>query len=208
MQIDRIYYPILTLGYGKRIGIWTVGCPHACPGCSNPELWETNPGKEISISSIIRCIGQIQGDVDGVTISGGEPFEQSRELLELVDYIANYVSKDILIYSGYTIEELRQRSCPYTNGILERIAVLIDGKYVEDQNDNMPLRGSANQRIHVLNDAFRERYSALQGGRRRVQTVYYGNHLLAFGIPVKHYRRRFNKQLLERNITVRQYARE
>ena len=189
MQIERIFYPVLTLGYGKRIGIWTIGCPHACFNCSNPELWASKPEKDIPITDLYRMIAGIRDNIDGVTITGGEPFNQTVELYGLITFLKNNITDDILIFSGYTLEELCQRDDLSTHKILKEIAVLIDGKYVEKLNDNLAMRGSSNQRIHILNEKYRSRYESLIKEVRKVQTVYFAQNLLTIGIPMKHYKR-------------------
>jgi anaerobic ribonucleoside-triphosphate reductase activating protein len=200
MQIARVYYPVKTLGYGDRIGIWMVGCKHGCENCSNPELWDADPQREVPLQSLFRLFSQIKQTVDGVTISGGDPFEQVDDLLELVQYIKTYVTEDILVYTGYTIEELRERTNPVIDAILGTIAVLIDGKYIEELNDNLSLRGSSNQKVHILNPAFSERYEPLISQQREVQTVFYQDNLLSIGIPRKHYREDLQQGLDEYGI--------
>lgn len=195
MQIARLFYPVHTLGWGKRIGIWTVGCFHGCSNCSNPELWKPDSSKEVSMDTLRRLLSSVSEPVDGVTISGGEPFEQADDLEVLVNFVREQVTDDILIYSGYTLEELKERRHPSIDRILYQIAALVDGKYMEELNDNHPLRGSSNQRIHILNEAYRSRYEALLTGKRKVQTVFYQKDLLSIGIPVKRYREVLNETL-------------
>lgn len=188
LQIDRIFYPVKTLGPGSRIGIWTIGCPHACFNCSNQELWEEQPDKDLPIQKVMKMVEVIEKPVDGLTISGGEPFEQPEELYELVEQFRMNFTDDILIYSGYTIEQLQNKKQPMIDEILQKIAVLIDGKYIEKLNDNSPLRGSSNQRIHYINDNYWERYNSLLEGNRKVQTIMSQDELFTIGIPVKGYR--------------------
>ena len=107
LQIERIFYPIETLGYGKRIGIWTIGCSHGCFNCCNPELWDSNPNKNLSLLQIFTMLKSINQPVDGVTISGGDPFQQLEELDELVSFIAAEITDDILIYTGFTRNSCR-----------------------------------------------------------------------------------------------------
>ena len=190
MQIDRIYYPIKTLGFGNRIGLWTIGCEHRCAQCANPELWEMNPASDIPVDDICRALASIRKthpDLDGVTISGGEPFLQPDKLLELVLFINRQISEDILVYSGFTIEELSSRE-DSTRQILRNIAVLVDGKYIEALNDNRALRGSANQRVIFLKDGYEERYRSSLNVQRTVQHVYYQGKSIYFGIPLKGWR--------------------
>ena len=97
---------------------------------------------EISTDNLLRLIHKISDahPVDGFTISGGEPFDQAQDLSELVKEIS-VISDDILIYSGYKLEELRSRNDTSTEYILNNAAVLIDGAYMEELNDNSLLRG-------------------------------------------------------------------
>ena len=152
MYIARILYPIEVLGPGKRIGIWVSGCIHKCKGCSNPELWQKHEKYKISIEDLLSLIHQISyaNQVDGFTITGGDPMEQSDELMILLGKLKS-ISDDILVYTGYEIEELNENQ-------LKNISVLIDGKYKEDLNDNSILRGSSNQRIHILEEKQRVKY--------------------------------------------------
>lgn len=160
MNVARILYPVNVLGPGNRIGIWTVGCSRSCPGCSNPELWEQKPEYEIPVSCLIELINSISDkhQIDGFTISGGEPMLQAGELLELITNLCD-ISTDVLVYTGFSIEELKASTDPSVKPLLKSIAVLIDGEYVEELNDNSRLRGSSNQRIHILKNQFESKYN-------------------------------------------------
>ena len=183
VQIDRVYYPVQTLGYGNRVGIWTIGCIHHCENCSNPELWEFDSSKDISIDKIISCVRQAK-EVDGVTITGGDPFEQAEELYRLVKALKNLGIKDILVYSGYTIDELRIKG-QIERAILKEIGILVDGQYVDSLNDNKSFRGSSNQVIHVLNEELTDRYLGADDWVRKTQVVINQNQIQAIGLPIK-----------------------
>ena len=149
-----------------------------------------NPASDIPVDDICRALASIRKthpDLDGVTISGGEPFLQPDKLLELVLFINRQISEDILVYSGFTIEELSSRE-DSTRQILRNIAVLVDGKYIEALNDNRALRGSANQRVIFLKDGYEERYRSSLNVQRTVQHVYYQGKSIYFGIPLKGWR--------------------
>lgn len=195
LQIERIFFPLETLGYGKRIGIWTIGCPHACFNCSNPELWDENKSKDLPLSYIYQMLRAIKDPIDGVTISGGEPFKQVEELSEIIRFIVTNITDDILVYSGYTLKQLKNWESPHVEYILSNIAALVDGKYVEEKNDNSPLKGSSNQEIHILNKKYRGRYEKLLMGNRQAQTVAVQDNVLAFGIPLKNTKKTLHQQL-------------
>lgn len=182
MLIDRIYYPVQTLGYGNRIGIWTIGCNHHCEKCSNPELWKFDQSKDISIGRIMNCVRQAK-DADGVTITGGDPFEQTEGLHQLVKELKDYGIKDILVYSGYTIEEIQAKG-QLEREILKEIGVLVDGRYIDSLNDNKSFRGSSNQAIHVLNAELTGRYAGAENWERKTQIVINQNQIQAIGLPI------------------------
>jgi len=195
MEIERIYYPVKTLGFGDRVGIWTIGCPHLCFNCSNPELWQRDPSKDMPLEVLFRLLCSISSPINGLTISGGEPFVQYEDLFALVAFVHKKLTDDVLVYSGYTLKELQEMQNEYVNGILENIAVLIDGRYMEPFNDNISLRGSSNQKIHILNEKYKTRYKQLMGQRRQMQTVFYQNHMLTVGIPMKNFNPDFDRSL-------------
>ena len=189
MQIERILYPVETLGPGKRITIWTIGCSKMCPNCISPELWEPRKDKNIPISQLLSFVSQIMSsyEVDGITISGGDPLEQAKELLEFLDAVYP-LCRDILIYTGYTLAELK-KTWPRErlDKLMSRSAVLIDGRYMDELNDNAaPLRGSTNQKIHYFDKSLQSTYErCCRNCGRRVQNVYYGEKLLSVGIHNK-----------------------
>ncbi len=189
MQIDNLVFPIFTLGINRRLGLWLVGCPHACPGCSNPELWEKNDKKEVPLNKICALINDIhqKEHIEGVTISGGEPFAQSEELAKLVVYLQEIGIKDILLYTGYTFEELKSRDDHVINTILSNIALLIDGRYIETLNDNIALRGSSNQRLIFFDEDLKQAYEPYLREERKVQLVGGVDNVIAVGIPPKYY---------------------
>ena len=131
-------------GVGIRYTIFVQGCPHHCHGCHNPQTWSFDVTNDIDIEQIIN---EISNDplLDGVTFSGGEPFEK----IEALTGIAKRVHKlgmNVWSYSGYTFEQLLQDK--YRRKLLEHIDVLVDGKFMIEQRDiSLRFRGSRNQRI-------------------------------------------------------------
>lgn len=180
MYIKRICYPICTLGPGRRVGIWVSGCKKRCVGCMSPELQDMSYGYNYSVPDIIKIIKKIVGTIDGFSISGGEPFLQASELSDLVRTICQEYTDDIIVYSGYTMKELRDSEDPNVESVLHSISVLIDGPYVDELNDGIGIRGSSNQVIHIIRHA--ADYSNLGTQRRNLQCFRYENRLLLIGI--------------------------
>ena len=185
MYIARILFPVKVLGPGNRIGIWFDGCNHKCKGCSNPELWEQQEIYKTDKNTVMDLIKPIveKGTIDGFTLTGGDPFLQPEALEELLPLLTD-ISSDILCYTGFNYEELKDS---YGN-ILKNIAVLIDGKYIEERNNGQVLRGSDNQRIIVLREEFKEKYDDyLSTAKNEIQNFRTRETIISVGIHDRNY---------------------
>ena len=206
MQIARILYPVKVLGPGNRIGIWVHGCRRACPGCANPELWEPDARKNISIEQIRKMVLSVaeKYPVEGITISGGEPFLQTNELAELVTMLQEY-TEDILIFTGYERRVLlsRKKEKDATRYILDSIAVLVDGKYVEEKNDGHPLRGSANQRLYYRDEKVKTKYESYIEEQKREQYAQLfpaSDGTIMVGIHRKEFQKKLDEKMQDRGV--------
>lgn len=185
MYVARILYPIQVLGPGNRIGIWTVGCKHHCKGCSNPELWNIDSKYFITVKDLERIIRNIAADnqIDGFTITGGEPIEQAAELSVLLDNVSD-ISKDVLLYTGYQLDDLQAEA-----QLLKYVAVIIDGEYIEELNDNCFLRGSSNQTINILNPEYCDLYTEyIKDNNNEIQNFMIGNEVISVGIHKRNFK--------------------
>ena len=155
MYVARILYPVNVLGPGRRIGIWLNGCYHHCTGCSNPELWEPQERYKTTLDTLMKLIEHIcmAQQVDGFTLTGGDPFAQADALKLLLPELSKF-SDDILFYTGFDYDEVLLKHPE----IVSQIGVLIDGKYIQERNNGAVLRGSDNQRIIVLKDRLSNKY--------------------------------------------------
>lgn len=185
MQIGKVLFPITTLGPGKRLGIWTQGCTRFCKGCSNPDLQTFDVSKEISVQKIFAAT--IDMNFDGITISGGEPFEQSHDLRQLISLYVKAGVEDILVYTGFSIDELIAKKDDDIDYILSNIAALIDGPFVESLVDDIPLRGSSNQRVLIFKEHHRKNYEASLREEKKVDILHFGDEIHFIGIPFKGY---------------------
>lgn len=161
MYIARLLYPVKNLGPGDRLGIWVSGCSRRCFGCANPELQAQKPEHNLSLESFKKIIDMLPEMPKGITITGGEPFEQSRELALFCKWINNSISDNILVYTGYTYEQLRQLNDISTEVVLSNIAALIDGEYTENLNMGNQIKGSENQRLIVVNEKYKKEFYEL-----------------------------------------------
>ena len=179
MNIGRIYYPVKVLGYGNRIGIWVCGCNQDCQDCASPELRNASNGMAITTDEIMTLVNGINEPIDGVTISGGEPFLQVDELAVLVDKFIQRGIDDIIIYTGYIYETLLKYRA--TKEILNNISVLIDGSYISRLDDGIGIRGSSNQKIHIFR--YYDRYKNAVKCKRQMQTIVMDTHITYIGKP-------------------------
>ena len=109
---------------------------------------------------------------------------QAGDLSVLVDRLSE-ISDDILVYSGYRLDELKNRGSD-TQAVLEKIAVLIDGEYIEEKNNDSRLRGSSNQEIHILNPEFAAKYQEyLDDGHNQIQNFTTSDGIVSVGIHRK-----------------------
>lgn len=135
-------------GPGIRLTVFVQGCPHHCPGCHNPDTHDPLGGYDCALQKILDAF-----DADpllrGITLSGGEPFEQADGLLALAQAVCQR-GKDVVAFSGYTFEELLEKGKKEPNVIelLSLCCLLVDGRFVQAQRDlSLRFRGSRNQRL-------------------------------------------------------------
>jgi anaerobic ribonucleoside-triphosphate reductase activating protein len=162
ISLSRMHYPVTVLGPGTRIGIWLQGCSIHCPGCVSEDTWDANLGREATIDDVVEQCSEWarEGKFDGVTISGGEPFDQPDALLMLLERLETLRRKsrarvDFLCYSGYPEAFLR---AGHTE-ILGRLDALIPEPFALDHSPGGLWRGSSNQRIVPLSKLGMSRYS-------------------------------------------------
>lgn len=148
MRLLNTYRETITDGPGLRYSIYIAGCTHACPGCHNPESWDPEAGILLTDAILSDLITEIKSNplLDGITLSGGDPFYNPDELLWLARRLKQETSMNIWCYTGYTIEYLRAH--PRYSAPLAYIDTLVDGPFVQSLYDpSLSWRGSSNQRI-------------------------------------------------------------
>jgi anaerobic ribonucleoside-triphosphate reductase activating protein len=147
VKIHKILPVSRANGPGLRFVVWVQGCNRRCSGCFNPDTHNPNGGNDIAVSEIIT---QIPPEVSGITVSGGEPFEQAEELAVLLEE-AGQMGLNRLVYTGFTYEELVEKKSKPEEKCLMLTDMLIDGVYLQDVPPYMPWTGSGNQRLIQLN---------------------------------------------------------
>jgi anaerobic ribonucleoside-triphosphate reductase activating protein len=189
LSLNRVQYPVTVLGHGVRAGIWVQGCTLACPGCMSRDTWEDRPDTAVDIGDLLTWVQGLPDPLHGVTISGGEPFQQPPALAELLRGLRGVTAQraepvDLLLYSGYAWSRLaRSAACRTALGLCDTV---VAGPYVVRRNTGAPLRGSDNQRVVVLTPLGHERYGPEALDRwpsRRLQAGVDEDGIRLVGIP-------------------------
>lgn len=171
-----------SLGPGLRYAVWTQGCPFNCPQCITPE------GRPIVAAKLIDTLQLaddiiINKNINGITISGGEPFLQAASLAVLLNKVVESRPElNVIIFTGFLKENLLSKEAL---SVLSLTDLLIDGRYIDELNDGIGLRGSSNQRLHFLTDRLLPYKKELLFGKRQIEININDNRIDAIGIPLK-----------------------
>ena len=186
VELNRAHYPVTVLGYGRRVGLWLQGCSIGCVGCIARDTWAPDPATRVEVSELVDwCASLPPAEVDGVTISGGEPFDQPEALAALLTGLRGWATaggRDLLCYSGRSLAALTHR---FTD-ILDLLDVVIPGPYVESEAPGKIWRGSANQELVPLTPLGHQRYDTeidRPADRARMQATVDGSVIRYVGVP-------------------------
>ncbi len=180
INVAEIQVGTRSLGPGWRTVIWVQGCPFHCPGCYSPDWTPDKPAQFYTPEDLFsKAISDRR--IEGITISGGEPFNQSQELEKFLHIVRERTSLNVICFSGFTFRQLIQHPSKSVHAMLHLINVLIDGAYIREKSTDLGLRGSTNQKIYHLTPALihHDFISA-----PRVNEIHISNNkILAVGIP-------------------------
>jgi len=157
VRVSRLHFPVTTLGPGRRLGIWFQGCSIRCPGCISADTWTTQRG-HTTVVALCEAAAPWLEVADGVTVSGGEPFDQPAALHALLADLRTRWSGDVLVYSGHAREAIE----PHLAAMSGLIDALISDPFEIAAPQPLALGGSDNRRLHFLTPLGRERFAACQ----------------------------------------------
>ena len=191
VAVNRLHWPVTVLGPGRRVGIWVQGCSIECPGCVSRDTWPSMSHRDrIPVAELTARIdalvdGGAEGPVDGITLTGGEPFDQADALDGLLGALRSWLdrrgapSADLLVYTGY--EEARAREV--AAGAFELADAVIAGPYRAGQPGTR-WWGSGNQRLIARDDDTAARYrSALREAPSELQVAVEQGQVFIIGVP-------------------------
>lgn len=124
-------------GDGARYVVFTQGCGHHCPGCQNPDTWDFGGGFEVSVELLAAEIKKYRL-LDGITLSGGDPFFQQEACVELLKLLPGV---NVWIYTGFEYDDIRHTQ------LAKMADVLVTGKFIKELACEGKMYGSSNQKI-------------------------------------------------------------
>lgn len=192
IAINRAHFPVTVLGPGRRIGLWLQGCSIRCKACVSRDTWAKDSGRNMPLATLLTWCQKVSNhQLDGVTISGGEPFDQAPALAALLKGLHGWrqdraLDFDILCYSGYPLATLQKRH----GKLLGLLDALIPEPYADALPEGLLWRGSLNQDLLPLSARGEARYRDFIAAKadpqgRRWQTQLDGDRLWAIGIPAR-----------------------
>ena len=206
LRLNRMHYPVTVLGYGTRAGIWLQGCTIGCLGCASRDTWDPEAGEDVPCATIIRWLDSLAGPVDGITVSGGEPFQQPGRLAALLTELDEWRGRrhepvDLLVFSGYAWPRLAKQ--PECADALTHCDAVVAGPYVERRNAGTALRGSDNQEIVTLTELGARRYGGSEPlAGPAMQVCLEGDVVRLIGIPRRGDLDRMRTGFLEHGLTL------
>ncbi|MFP4422738.1 MAG: 4Fe-4S single cluster domain-containing protein [Desulfococcaceae bacterium] len=186
------------LGPHERFALWTQGCGRSCAGCMTPAARSMDGGFSMAVSALAERILAAE-EIEGITITGGEPFLQAKGLVKLIREVRNRRDLGVIVYSGFPLPELREKKERESavRNFLGSIDLLIDGPYLAERDDGRSLRGSDNQDVHPLTDRYAGIVSEWYGRSRRAAELHLvGEELFLAGIPGRDILRKWREKEL------------
>ena len=208
IAINRLHWPVNVLGPGRRVGIWVQGCSIECPGCVSRDTWPAlDPRDRIATPELIDRINALidsspAGPIDGVTVTGGEPFDQAGALEHLLTSLRGWLdqrgapSADLLVYTGYDEPDAR-RLAPQAFELADAVIV---GPYRASEPGSR-WWGSGNQRLVLRDKQQSARYEAANlEAPAELQIAVEGGQVFAIGIPSRRTLARIESRLADSGI--------
>lgn len=174
------------LGPYQRGVLWVQKCCFSCPGCVAKSM-QGEGGFWIDSEQMAEFFLN-QPEIEGITISGGEPFLQPEALTEMIHFIRRKKDLGVIVYSGLymkELEKLAERNV-HVHDFLKEIDLLIDGRYEIEKDENRKAVGSSNQQIHLLTERYAEcveSYYTPEGRKSEIRI--FGKQLQLIGVPDK-----------------------
>lgn len=150
LNVNDIKHRSRVNGPGLRSVIWVQGCSMRCPGCFNSQTHDHKPCKLLDPEELAIKLSNIP-DTVGITISGGEPFEQSHACSVLAQTAQKH-GKSVMIFTGFPFKQLERATEDSVIRLLNATDLIVAGPYVQELKCHSKFwRASSNQTVHFLN---------------------------------------------------------
>lgn len=195
--------PVKVLGPYQRAVIWVQGCDFACKSCIVPESWDRKGGEAILASELVNWI-LAQSEIEGITLSGGEPMLQASPLSQIIEAIKAEKDLGIMCYTGFRFEYLQTQGTETQKALLKQIDLLVDGVYVEKLHGNLLWRGSSNQRLLALTNRYLDYLQSKSDVSAGLEFFIRESAAIGFsGVPnFPNFRQEFEFRMLQKSVIV------
>ena len=198
IRISHYVHETAVLGPGRRFAVWFQGCKKRCEGCINPQGQQLDGGQLVAVEELLAKIGRQKG-LQGITISGGEPFLQYDGLKRLIEGVRRETQLDIMLYSGYSLQELQDRHGSGLAALLRQVDIFIDGEYRKEEDNGTIYRGSDNQKIDFFTERFAAFREEMYGTRNRdIEFLADGEEVYMVGVPPKDFYPELIKKIMRK----------
>ncbi|MGK0290657.1 MAG: anaerobic ribonucleoside-triphosphate reductase activating protein [bacterium] len=199
LNIAHICKQTKALGPGIRFVIWVQGCCFSCSGCISPK-WVPQVDAQIMKVEQLALEILMTNNLEGITISGGEPFLQAYGLSLLLEAIKK-VNPDLSVisFSGFTLKEIEESKNDSKLRLLSNLDLLIDGKYQKEKNTNQGFRGSENQNFQFITERYRDLEEVFKSSKRDQELQFEKEGFLTVGIPPLNFLEKLKKTLKSDN---------
>ena len=192
-----------TLGPGVRAVLWVQGCNRRCPGCIAPEKQDPLGGYSVTVQRLVENLTSIKG-IEGITISGGEPFLQAGPLAAMIALMQACRPLTVMVYTGFTLQQIRQDGDANQKALLGSVDILVDGPYMAERATAKRWRGSDNQIIHFLTPRYARLAHQIDDETFALDVQVGGDGTVIWmGIPPPGFRDRFEEGLKARHIKLK-----
>lgn len=145
VAVSRIHFPVTTLGPGRRLGVWLQGCSIRCPGCVSVDTWDADIGR-VGLDQLLTAVARHAEEADGLTVSGGEPFDQPEALAALLRQWRDLSDRSSFVFTGREMVDIE----PWLQRNQGLVDAVMTGPFRSDVPQTLALRGSDNQSLHAL----------------------------------------------------------
>ena len=203
LSVNRIAYPVTTLGPGRRLVLWVQGCSLRCEGCVSADTWNEDLGTCVDATGLALTVSELVTDehLDGLTITGGEPLQQPEALAEFLRRFREHCGREVgvLVFTGYEQDDVQS----YFRSITSLADAFVCGPYMKGLAQDDGLIASANQTVYATSRLGKDSLAGYISSTRRQLQAHVGESEIVFaGIPKAGDLSKIEEGLLARGVEI------